>query len=65
MCKPIDKNKQPVSVHQQLANRLAPTYTVYNLNGGLGVAKGDLEPLNADDVERVKQMMRKIGLPVK
>ena len=65
MCKPIDRNKQPISVHQQLANRLAPKYTVYNLNGDLGAAKGDLEPLNAYDVERVKQTMRKIGLPVK
>ena len=65
MCKPIDKNIQPVSVHQQLANKLAPKYTVYNLNRGIGVAKGDLEPLNADDVVRVKQRMRIIGLPVK
>jgi len=53
------------SKHQQLANILSPKYVVYDIAGGIGVSKEDFELLNDDDKEYVKNMMLKVGIPVR
>jgi len=57
-------NEQPESIHQELTNNLSPWYVVYDLDGGIGVSKGDFEPLNASDTAWIRREMRKAGINV-
>ena len=60
-----NQNEKHESAHQLLANELSPDYIVYDLNGGIGVAKGDLEPLDTSDIALVTNTMRRLGIRVR